>query len=233
MPSRGRTVCGVTTHLTPLDAAFLELEQTDESAHMHIGWAMIFDPLPEGGAPSLEVLREPDGGAARAAAPFPPPSLLAAGRQLLPADLGAGPRLRHRDPHAPRDSAGAGRRGRAARVARRLLLPPPRPRPSALGDDPPRRARRRPLGARDEGAPLPGRRDQRRLGDERASRRRARSAPRLEGPRSGSGAAAPRTRRPSAARCRSSTARWAAASTPRCIRASSPRPCPGPGRWPR
>ena len=42
-----------------------------------------------------------------------------------------------------------------------------------------------------------------------------------------------RTRTPSAARCRSSTARWAAASTRRCIRASSPRPCRGPGRWPR
>jgi len=45
-------------HLTPLDASFLELEQVDESAHIHIGWAMVFDPLPEGGAPSLEVLRE-------------------------------------------------------------------------------------------------------------------------------------------------------------------------------
>ena len=43
--------------LTALDASFLELEQVDESAHMHIGWAMIFDPLPEGGAPSLEALR--------------------------------------------------------------------------------------------------------------------------------------------------------------------------------
>jgi diacylglycerol O-acyltransferase / wax synthase len=43
--------------LTPLDASFLELEQIDESAHMHIGWAMVFDPLPDGGAPSLEVLR--------------------------------------------------------------------------------------------------------------------------------------------------------------------------------
>jgi len=39
-------------HLTPLDAAFLELEEGDESAHMHIGWAMVFDPLPEGGTPS-------------------------------------------------------------------------------------------------------------------------------------------------------------------------------------
>jgi WS/DGAT/MGAT family acyltransferase len=47
----------VTTHLTPLDAAFLELEQVDESAHMHIGWAMVFDPPPEGGAPSLDALQ--------------------------------------------------------------------------------------------------------------------------------------------------------------------------------
>jgi diacylglycerol O-acyltransferase len=44
--------------LTPLDAAFLELEEGDESAHMHIGWAMVFDPLPEGGAPSVESIRE-------------------------------------------------------------------------------------------------------------------------------------------------------------------------------
>jgi diacylglycerol O-acyltransferase len=43
--------------LTPLDASFLELEQVDESAHMHIGWAMVFDPLPDGGTPSLDVLR--------------------------------------------------------------------------------------------------------------------------------------------------------------------------------
>lgn len=47
--------------LTPLDASFLELEQVDESAHMHIGWAMVFDPLPEGGTPSLEVLRNQTG----------------------------------------------------------------------------------------------------------------------------------------------------------------------------
>ena len=43
--------------LTPLDASFLELEQADESAHMHIGWAMVFDPLPDGGKPSLKALR--------------------------------------------------------------------------------------------------------------------------------------------------------------------------------
>ncbi len=46
------------THLQPLDAAFLELEEADEAAHMHIGWAMVFDPLPDGKRPDLERLRE-------------------------------------------------------------------------------------------------------------------------------------------------------------------------------
>jgi len=45
-------------HLTPLDAAFLELEEADESAHMHIGWALVFDPPPDGGVPSIEALRK-------------------------------------------------------------------------------------------------------------------------------------------------------------------------------
>jgi diacylglycerol O-acyltransferase / wax synthase len=47
----------VTDHLTALDAAFLELEESDASAHMHIGWTMVFDPLPGGGSPSVEDLR--------------------------------------------------------------------------------------------------------------------------------------------------------------------------------
>jgi diacylglycerol O-acyltransferase / wax synthase len=46
------------SHLSPLDAAYLELEEGDEAAHMHIGSAMVFDPLPGGGRPSLERLRE-------------------------------------------------------------------------------------------------------------------------------------------------------------------------------
>jgi diacylglycerol O-acyltransferase / wax synthase len=41
-------------HLTALDATFLELEQNDESAHMHIGVIMVFDPQPDGGWPSRE-----------------------------------------------------------------------------------------------------------------------------------------------------------------------------------
>ncbi|MGO8905653.1 MAG: WS/DGAT/MGAT family O-acyltransferase [Solirubrobacteraceae bacterium] len=43
-------------HLTALDATFLELEQADESAHMHIGTIMVFDPQPNGGPPSREEL---------------------------------------------------------------------------------------------------------------------------------------------------------------------------------
>jgi diacylglycerol O-acyltransferase / wax synthase len=43
-------------HLTALDATFLELEQADESAHMHTGAIMVFDPLPGGGPPSREAL---------------------------------------------------------------------------------------------------------------------------------------------------------------------------------
>ncbi len=41
-------------HLSPLDATFLELEEADESAHMHIGGVMVFDPLPGGGPPARE-----------------------------------------------------------------------------------------------------------------------------------------------------------------------------------
>lgn len=42
--------------LTALDATFLELEQRDEGALMHIGGVMVFDPLPGGGAPTVEEL---------------------------------------------------------------------------------------------------------------------------------------------------------------------------------
>jgi WS/DGAT/MGAT family acyltransferase len=42
--------------LSPLDAAFLELEQADECSHMHIGWAMLFEPLPDG-SPSVQDIR--------------------------------------------------------------------------------------------------------------------------------------------------------------------------------
>jgi WS/DGAT/MGAT family acyltransferase len=44
--------------LTPLDSTFLELEQADPSAHMHIGALLTFDPLPRGGGtPAIDALR--------------------------------------------------------------------------------------------------------------------------------------------------------------------------------
>lgn len=43
--------------LSMLDTMFLELEQFDESAHMHIGAALVFDPLPGGGTPDIAALR--------------------------------------------------------------------------------------------------------------------------------------------------------------------------------
>jgi diacylglycerol O-acyltransferase / wax synthase len=45
--------------LSPLDSTFLELEQADEAATMHIGAALIFDQVPEtGGAPTFDALHE-------------------------------------------------------------------------------------------------------------------------------------------------------------------------------
>ena len=46
-----------TDQLTALDATFLELEQADDSALMHIGGALVFDPLPGGGTPTIEQVR--------------------------------------------------------------------------------------------------------------------------------------------------------------------------------
>ena len=44
--------------LTALDATFLELEQADDSALMHIGGALVFDPLPGGGTPTVARVRK-------------------------------------------------------------------------------------------------------------------------------------------------------------------------------
>ena len=44
--------------LSMLDTMFLDLEEADPGAHMHIGAALIFDPLPDGGAPAIEELRD-------------------------------------------------------------------------------------------------------------------------------------------------------------------------------
>ncbi len=44
-------------HLSPLDATFLELEQADRGAHMHIGGVMIFEPASNGAVPSIDEVR--------------------------------------------------------------------------------------------------------------------------------------------------------------------------------
>jgi len=48
----------VSDTLTALDATFLELEQRDEGALMGIGGVSVFDPVPAGGAPTVEELCE-------------------------------------------------------------------------------------------------------------------------------------------------------------------------------
>ena len=50
--------CPRNDQLTALDAAFLELEQADDGALMHIGGALVFDPLPGGGTPAIGEVRE-------------------------------------------------------------------------------------------------------------------------------------------------------------------------------
>ena len=45
------------SRLSALDATFLELEEADEGATMHIGGLMVFDPLPGGGTPTLDAVR--------------------------------------------------------------------------------------------------------------------------------------------------------------------------------
>ena len=47
----------MTDSLTALDATFLELEEADVSAHMHIGAVMTFAPDPRRRLPSLEGVR--------------------------------------------------------------------------------------------------------------------------------------------------------------------------------
>src|SRR5919106_6040225 len=45
-----------TTRLSALDSAFLAVETP--TAHMHVGWAAVFDPPESGAAPSFEELRD-------------------------------------------------------------------------------------------------------------------------------------------------------------------------------
>ena len=162
--------------LSALDATFLELEQSDDSALMHIGGALVFDPLPGGGTPALAELRS------HLAERL---DHLPRYRQRLDVPRTAGlswpswerrRAFRHRRPRPPRDPPGAGGRARFPGLDVGLLLPPSGPLPPAVGDGAARRYGRRPLGAGVEDPSLPGRR--RRLGQHRrpAARRRAGAA---------------------------------------------------------
>jgi diacylglycerol O-acyltransferase / wax synthase len=44
--------------LTALDATFLELEEADQSAHMHIGGVMVLEPQPDGAPPLAQIRRD-------------------------------------------------------------------------------------------------------------------------------------------------------------------------------
>jgi hypothetical protein len=74
-------------HLTPLDATLLELEEADESAHMHIGVIMVFDARRVGGLPSREEVCEHHQ-PARAAAALQPAPVGAAHRRAVVARMG-------------------------------------------------------------------------------------------------------------------------------------------------
>jgi len=48
----------MSSSLSPLEAIFLDWEDSSESNHMNVDWAMVFDPLPDGGVPSIESFRQ-------------------------------------------------------------------------------------------------------------------------------------------------------------------------------
>ena len=234
-----------TEPLSPLDATFLELEEADVTAHMHIGGVLVFDPLPGGGTPTLARLRRHLERRLDALPRY---------RQRLSSRTTGGLRwpawepdeqLRHRRPRHPRRAAQARRRARAARLGGRLLVAPPRPRAAAVAHRPARGPRRRALGAGHQDAPLP--RGRRRLGRRGhaccstpsrspAAEAAARRIPRQVGG-SAERAAPPgrpadgrhrgdrgRRRAPSAARRRGARLRPRAASSCSCATSSSPRP---------
>ena len=121
--------------LSILDTMFLVLEQVDASAHMHIGAALIFDPLPGGGTPDITEFRDYLRGRVGILAALCPAAPSSARGSAHVAHLGAGKGVRSRCPRVSRDVAGAGRRGRVARVAWRFLVAPLGSPAAAVGDD--------------------------------------------------------------------------------------------------
>src|SRR5215207_5993622 len=58
MPDERARAPTVTDRLSPLDATFIELEDADPTAHMHIGAVMVFDAAGAGGVPSVTAVRD-------------------------------------------------------------------------------------------------------------------------------------------------------------------------------
>ena len=199
---------------------------------MHIGWAMIFDPLPEGGAPSLEVLRSQTAERLELLPRFLRRlSSPRVGSFSLPTwepdpDFDIATHMRHATLPAPGGEAElldwlgdfySHRLDRAHPLWETTLL-------DGLADG------RWALATKVHHCLVDG------IGGASVTSALLDAEP--NPPPGSSGltvalAPPPEDEDAGAARCRSSTARWAAASMPRCIRASLPRPCPGPGRWPK
>ena len=110
------------TRLSPLDASFLAVETP--TAHMHVGWAAIFEPPADGARPSFEELREHIAAPAAAGAALPADAAVGAARDQRPG-LGRRPRLRRRPPRG----AGASRTGSARWSSECMSKPLPRDRP--------------------------------------------------------------------------------------------------------
>ena len=143
--------------MTALDATFLELEEVDDSAHMHIGGVLVFDPRP--GAPGARRSRSSARASPRGSATCPASATGSPSRRPAACTGRTGSPTSSSTSSATsgRRAARPGRRGGAARLGGRVLLRAPDAEPPALGDRQPR-ARRRRLGAGQQDAPLHGRR---------------------------------------------------------------------------
>ena len=149
------TIARMNQSLSALDASFLEPEHVDAGALVSLCGTIVFDraarrsPEP-GGSASCSVRAYRRASSIRAAA------VLAAGRPLLLAALGARSASRDRPPHSARSSARSGRRAAAVRVDGEVLLRPARSDAAAVGARPAGGARAWPLGTGPEGARLLG-----------------------------------------------------------------------------
>ncbi len=155
--------------LSALDATFLELEEADLSAHMHIGSVVVLEPQPDGGAPPIDQIRKDVLARLPDLPRYPHRPLHPADRRLPLAQLGGGHWLPRRASRPHGRAARARRLRRAVGLGRGVLLRAARPHQAPLGD---RRARagRRPLGLGHQDAPLHDRRSRLRRHRDHAAR---------------------------------------------------------------